>query len=219
MTEPYERITTRTRRGVLSGTVVIVALTWLVYSLDRQAWPGIALPAAVSVLGALNLGFTRWRPRAKVAAIRAVQRTLLNPAIRALLRLRFNPLGVMLVQTTGRRSGRARMTPVGAGIRDGQIWVVAEHGRRAAYVRNLEADPHVRVMLTRGGRQRWYDAVAMVDAADDVLARQRWIAGWNPLRWLNVAIVRCLGAEMVSVRLELVTADRPPSQPVLTVAA
>lgn len=176
--------------------------------MDRDAWPGIVLPIAFTVVGVLNVVVTLYRPQVKVAAVRLVQRHVINPAIRGLLHVRLNPMGVMLLQTRGRRSGLPRVTPVGTGLRDGRIWVVAEHGRRAGYVRNLEADPRVRVMLTRLGSRSWHDAVATVEPADDPLARQRWIAGWNPLRWLNVAIVRFLGAELVSVRIDLEAAGR-----------
>ena len=206
MAKPYDRISPSSQRGVITGTAAIVALAWLVYVVDRRAWPRVALPIVVSALGALNVAITLWQPRLKRRTVRLMQRHVLNPMIRALLRLRLNPMGVMLLQTRGRRSGQHRLTPVGAGARHGEVWVVAEHGRRAAYVANLEADPRIRVMITRLGRRHWHHAIATIEPDDDVLARQHWIAGWNPLRWLNVALVRCLGAEMTSVRIVLLPA-------------
>ena len=34
----------------------------------------------------------------------------------------------------------------------GKLWIVAEHGRHAAYVQNIEANPRVRVLVA--GRRR-----------------------------------------------------------------
>jgi len=48
-----------------------------------------------------------------------------------------------ILETTGRRSGVPRRTPVGNGLDGDTFWIVAEHGRRAAYVRNLPAEPRV----------------------------------------------------------------------------
>jgi deazaflavin-dependent oxidoreductase (nitroreductase family) len=81
----------------------------------------------------------------------------------------FNPLvkagvatgllrGWAILETTGRRSGRGRRTPVGNGLHGDTFWIVAEHGRRAAYVRNIEADSRVRVKA----RGRWRSGTAHV---------------------------------------------------------
>ena len=51
----------------------------------------------------------------------------------------------MIVETTGRVSGKKRRTVVGCHREGTTIWVVAEQGRRAGYVRNLEANPSVRL--------------------------------------------------------------------------
>src|SRR5947209_8744578 len=77
---------------------------------------------------------------------------LVNPPVRALHRLGWSVPGCALLETTGRVSGRPRVTPVTDGL-DGEVfWVVSEHGRQAGYVRDLEADPQVRVRTGRGWR-------------------------------------------------------------------
>ena len=53
--------------------------------------------------------------------------------------------GTALLETKGRRTGQPRVTPVTNGLDDDRFWIVTEHGLRANYVRNLLADPHVRV--------------------------------------------------------------------------
>ena len=59
--------------------------------------------------------------------------------------------------------------PVGRALEGDTLWIVAEHGRKAAYVGNLEADPRVRVRVGR----RWRTGTAHVLAGDDWRERQR----------------------------------------------
>jgi deazaflavin-dependent oxidoreductase (nitroreductase family) len=103
------------------------------------------------------------------------------------------PGGPALLETTGRRSGQSRHTPVGNGLDGDTFWVVAEHGRHADYVRNLMTNPRVRVRV--GGR--WRAGNAHVMPNDDPRARQRTL---DPL---NAAIVRLLGTELLTVRIDL----------------
>ena len=50
----------------------------------------------------------------------------------------------VLVETTGRRTGRTRRTPLAAGPRDAQgMLVIAVHGRHSGWVANAEARPQV----------------------------------------------------------------------------
>ena len=83
---------------------------------------------------------------------------------------------------------------MGNGLEGDTFWIVAEHGRRAAYVRNIERDPRVRLMV--GGRWRSGTAHPMPD--DDPRARQKEIG-----RRLNAATVRAMGTELMTVRLDL----------------
>ena len=58
------------------------------------------------------------------------------------------PLGYfVLLRTRGRRSGAVREAPLGYVICDGAVYVVAGFGRRTHWFRNIEADPHVEVVL------------------------------------------------------------------------
>ncbi len=79
----------------------------------------------------------------------ALARFIVNPGMRKALALGIAPPGYALLETTGRRSGLPRRTPVGNGLDGDTFWIVAEHGRRAAYVRNIEANPRVRVKANR----------------------------------------------------------------------
>jgi len=122
-----------------------------------------------------------------------LQRYVLNPPMKALTWLGFSPRHV-LIETTGRVSGKRRRTVVGA-HRDGSIlWVVAEQGRLAGYVRNLETTPAVRVRL----RGRWRDATAVVVDDDDPVARLDTFGDDK-----HAALVRKFGTSLLTVRINL----------------
>ena len=98
-----------------------------------------------------------------------------------------------LMETTGRKTGRPRRNPVGNGLDGDTFWIVAEHGHKAAYVRNIKANPKVRLRV--GGR--WRDGIAHVLEDDDPRSRQR------TLRPFNAAFVRLMGTDLLTVRVDL----------------
>ena len=98
-----------------------------------------------------------------------------------------------LLETTGRRSGEPRRNPVGNGLIGDTFWIVAEHGRRAQYVKNIMADPRVRVRVNG----RWRSGTAHLIPDDDTRARQK------TLRRFNAALVRTAGTELMTVRIDL----------------
>jgi deazaflavin-dependent oxidoreductase (nitroreductase family) len=118
---------------------------------------------------------------------------VLNPLVRpALERLRIP--GWALLETTGRRSGQPRRVPVGDGLRETAFWIVAEHGYGADYVKNIQADPRVRVR-TRG---RWRAGTAHILADDDAAARLRWLR-----RPVNDTVLRLNASQPLSIRVDL----------------
>ena len=76
--------------------------------------------------------------------VRWVQRYVVNPPAKVAVWAGLVP-GFVLVETTGRRSGKRRLNVVGIRVEGDTGWVVAEYGRHAGYVSNLEAHPDVRV--------------------------------------------------------------------------
>jgi deazaflavin-dependent oxidoreductase (nitroreductase family) len=135
--------------------------------------------------------------------VHALQQRLVNPPMRALFAVGAAPPGWVLLETTGRRSGKPRRTPVGDGRVGSTLWIVAEHGRRAGYVRNIEANPQVRVRIRRGLGFQWVRGLAFVLPEDDPIARQRTLARGHPLRALNALAVRAMGTDLVTVRVDL----------------
>lgn len=59
------------------------------------------------------------------------------------------PKPFVLLETTGRRSGLTRRTPVADGLVDGTFWLIAVHGPQADWFRNIEQNPRVRVLIRR----------------------------------------------------------------------
>jgi deazaflavin-dependent oxidoreductase (nitroreductase family) len=188
-------------RGLIVGTLIAVALTWALFELI----PGSSLLSAQVQTGVFLglLLLTVCSRRAKVLVARTFQRCVLNPLMRLLLRVGLNPLGLAILETRGRRTGKTRRVPVGNGRKGDSFWIIAEHGTRAGYVHNIQHDPHVRVRLRLGLRYRWVDGIATVRPDDDPLARQRRIIAWHPLRALNAMNVRVFGADLLTVHVQL----------------
>ena len=197
-------------RGILVGTLVAAALAWGPYAIDPKGKPVSAL--VQSGIYACLLVLTVCSRRAKVLLIRTVQRWTINPVMRLMLALGINPLGLAILETRGHRSGKTRRVPVGNGRRSSQFWIIAEHGMRAGYVQNIAHDPHVRVRLRIGRRYRWVPGIATLRPDDDPLARQRRIIAWHPLRALNAINVRVLGADLLTVHIQLDLSQARPLQ-------
>jgi deazaflavin-dependent oxidoreductase (nitroreductase family) len=122
-----------------------------------------------------------------------LQRYVLNPPMKLLTWLGLSPRHV-LIETTGRVSGKRRRTVVGA-HRDGStLWIVAEQGRHAGYVRNLSATPAVRVRL----RGRWRSGSAVVVPDDDPVAR---LATFGDDK--HAALVQKFGTSLLTIRVDL----------------
>lgn len=135
--------------------------------------------------------------------VHAFQKYLLNPPIRLLFSLQIVPPGFALLETRGRLTGQTRRTPVGNGAEGDLFWVVAEHGYKAGYVRNIQHHPRVRVGFRRGFRMHWRDGTAQIMPDDDPRKRQRVLSRGHPLRAVNALAVRGFGTELVSIRIEL----------------
>lgn len=115
----------------------------------------------------------------------AFQRRI-NPLLRRL------PLQTVL-ETTGRVSGLPRQTPVGGRRVGDSFWLVSEFGVRSQYVRNIQADPRVRVRI----RGRWHSGTAHLLPDDDAVARLRALPRFNS------TAVRALGTDLLTVRVDL----------------
>lgn len=122
-----------------------------------------------------------------------------NPLMRAMFKLGMTPPGMALVETVGRRSGAIRHTPIICS-RDGDtLWLIAQHGRHAGWVRNFEAQPSVRVRLGR----HWLAGTAELLPDDDVKARIRTFARSAAGRTMTSTMFRALESQPVTARIRL----------------
>ena len=157
------------------------------------------MPSLLRVLGTGPAGRAPDHSRgraAKRAVLRRFNNRVVNRVVRPLSERgaldRFWPV----LETRGRTSGLPRRTPVGNGLRGDAFWIVTEHGRRAAYVKNIEANPRVRVKVGR----HWREGTAHVLPDDDPYERMRKLG-----RTANDTMVRLVGTEHLVIRVDLDT--------------
>jgi F420H(2)-dependent quinone reductase len=77
----------------------------------------------------------------------SLEKSVINPLDKLAFRLGVPSPADALLETVGRSTGKARVTPVVDGLVDGRFWLMAAHGQRAAWVRNIEANARVRVKV------------------------------------------------------------------------
>lgn len=131
---------------------------------------------------------------------RKVQKYLLNPGMRSLILAGVAPRIFALVETTGRRTGLRRLTPVTV-ARDGNVvWLVAEHGWRCGYVQNLSARPRLRLKIGRS----WHTGTASMLPDDDPWARRKAMDRLNGgMSRADRIIFRLLASAPMTVRVDL----------------
>jgi deazaflavin-dependent oxidoreductase (nitroreductase family) len=132
--------------------------------------------------------------------VHSLQKYLFNPPIKFLFAIGLVPPGYALLETMGRKTGKPRRTPVGNGLVGKEFWIVAEHGQKAGYVRNIVGNPRVRVKLRDGLRARWHTGTAQVLSNDDPRERQRWLAN---RRLVPAMPPRFFGTQLLTVRIDL----------------
>jgi deazaflavin-dependent oxidoreductase (nitroreductase family) len=127
------------------------------------------------------------------------KRPVVNASVRMLMRAGLLRQGTALLETIGRKSGQPRSTPVTNGLSGDEFWIVTEHGGHAAYVRNIEANPKVRVKVGR----RWRAGTAHFVADVTPEEALRRIAEQNPAARRNTETVRKIHTEMRVIRIDL----------------
>ncbi len=115
-----------------------------------------------------------------------LQKRVANPLMRRL------PTQTLL-ETTGRKSGEPRRTPLGGSKIGNEFWFVSEFGENSQYVKNIKANPNVRVRL----RGRWHNGTAHLVPDDDPHERLRSLPQFNSFG------VRTFGTNLLSIRVDL----------------
>jgi deazaflavin-dependent oxidoreductase (nitroreductase family) len=131
-----------------------------------------------------------------------LQESLINPLDKIAFTLGMPPPGDALLETTGRRTGLPRVTPVCDGTDGDTFWIVAQHWHAADYVRNIEADARVRVKgsLSRAG---WRTGTAHVLGDDDPQERVRILGRGNRWRQLCLQASTAVATNPLTVRIDL----------------
>jgi deazaflavin-dependent oxidoreductase (nitroreductase family) len=127
------------------------------------------------------------------------KKPLINATVRTLLALGLMRQSTALLETTGRKSGEPRITPITNGLSGDEFWIVTEHGGHAGYVRNIEANPRVRVRVGR----RWLSGTAHFAsemAPEEALKR---IVDRNPAARRNADVIRKVHTDMRVIRIDL----------------
>jgi deazaflavin-dependent oxidoreductase (nitroreductase family) len=142
-------------------------------------------------------------PAAKNRIAHPLQKRVVNPVVKLAWRLGTPPPGDALLETIGRRTGRPRRTPICDGLDGETFWLVAQRGRRADWVRNIEANPRVRVKVASWPRTRWLAGTARILDDDDPRERQRSIGRANLARRVCVGASGAMDTSPLTVRIDL----------------
>ena len=140
------------------------------------------------------MGSTVSMRRHKRRIARFVTNRIVNPIVRPLVERGLAGRSVAILETTGRKTGQPRRTPVGNGLRGDQFWVVTEHGWASSYVKNIDADARVRVKVKGGSRT----GTAHILPDDDPHERLRWLK-----RPVNDSMLLAVGTEQLVIRVDL----------------
>jgi deazaflavin-dependent oxidoreductase (nitroreductase family) len=141
-----------------------------------------------------------------------IQNRVVNRLVRVLLDVGLGPPTYALLETVGRRTGRPRRVPVANGLQGDTFWLIAAMGERAQYVRNIKANPRVRIKarparLRNGMRMRWLSGTAHPLPEDDARKRHHQLGAGRPGYRLDGLLLRALTAlehaEMLTVRIDL----------------
>jgi deazaflavin-dependent oxidoreductase (nitroreductase family) len=138
-----------------------------------------------------------------------VQNKLINPLVAWLIARGLEPPTYAVLETVGRRTGRLRRVPVANGLEGDTFWLIAALGERSAYVRNLRANPRVRIKarparLRDGWRSHWRTGTAHPLPDDDARARHRALGRGRPGYRLDGVLLRALAdGDMLTIRIDL----------------
>jgi deazaflavin-dependent oxidoreductase (nitroreductase family) len=139
----------------------------------------------------------------KARVVYPTEKWLVNPVVMLAHKLGIPPPGDALLETTGRRTGLPRHTPVCDGTDGDKFWLVAQRGERADWVRNIRAHPRVRVKVRSASGVGWRTGTARVLGDDDPRERQRLMGQGDLARRLCVQASAAMETDPLTVRVDL----------------
>jgi deazaflavin-dependent oxidoreductase (nitroreductase family) len=160
----------------------------------------IAMPTARGILVRMAQAF---RDFGRQRGGHPLQSRVVNPLVRLAFRLGIPDPGDALLETTGRSTGRPQRTPVCDGLEGETFWLLSQRERDADRVRNIEADPRVRVKPRSRPPTGWWPGTAHILDDDDPGERQRALSAGKPRRRLCLSASAALATDPVTVRIDL----------------
>ena len=140
---------------------------------------------------------------AKERVVYPLQKRVVNPIVMLAHNLGIPPPGDALLETTGRHTGRPQYTPVCDGLDGETFWLVAQRGRNADWVKNIQANPRVRVKVRIRSEVVWRTGTAHILDDDDPRERLRRIGESNLARRLCVSASAAMATDPLTVRIDL----------------
>jgi deazaflavin-dependent oxidoreductase (nitroreductase family) len=131
-----------------------------------------------------------------------LQQRVVNPIVNLAWELNIPIPGDALLETTGWRTGQPRRTPVCDGLDGETFWLVAQRGRGADWVQNIEANPRVRIKVS-GLHTTWRAGTAHILDKDDPGERLRILGRANLARRLCLCTSRAAATSPLTVRIDL----------------
>lgn len=128
---------------------------------------------------------------------RQLGRVLMNPVVAALDRVGIRTANVVELETIGRKSGQPRRVPLLGRADDTGVWVISQHGRRAGWAINIEANPRVRVRAN----DEWRTGTATFEPDDDVRSRARSFGDSRLGQSATAVTMRAMESDPISVRI------------------
>jgi deazaflavin-dependent oxidoreductase (nitroreductase family) len=140
---------------------------------------------------------------AKNRVVYPFEKWLVNPIVMLAHKLGCPPPVDALLETIGRHTGRQRHTPVCDGMDGDRFWLVAQRGHQADWVKNIGANPRVRVKVRTEAGLRWRAGTARILDDDDPRARQRLMGQGDVPRRLCIQASAAMDTDPVTVRVDL----------------
>lgn len=134
-------------------------------------------------------------------AVQLFQRFFVDPPVRLVWRLGFAPPGDAELETIGRRTGRPHRTRICNGQVGSTFWLIAQDGGRSDYVRNMRADPRVRVRTAP--RTGWRSGTAHVLDGDDPRERRRMLSQLGTWHRMCQSATHALSTDPLTIRIDL----------------
>jgi len=140
---------------------------------------------------------------ARERIIYPLEKHAVNPIVLLARDVGLPPPGDALLETTGRRPGQPRRTPARDGLDGDTFWLAAQRGHGADRVRNIAANPRVRVKFRSGSGIGWRAGTAHILDQDDPRERQRLLPQAGLARRWRMRASAAMGTSPLTVRIDL----------------